>query len=298
MRICIEHHTAYDYAAPVSLAAHFVRTFPRTEPGRLIQKLTFKTNSAADVQFRRDLFDNNFARCSYSERTEKLVFDLRIEIDLQKQNPFHFLVDYYAYSFPFQYLTEDWARLASYLTLSRDSASVDTDGRETKKLLPLSFWQVPEPGGETVAMIASLIRALHEHIAYEVRDEGTARAPSETLELGRGACRDTAVLLAAILRELGLAARLVSGYLCELHVESNQRHSDRAMHLWTEVYLPGAGWVGLDPTNGQFCDENFIATAVGLTTAEITPIRGAYIKDGDTVVPSTMSANLELSLLD
>lgn len=296
MRIRIEHHTAYHYAAPVSLSPHLVRVFPRTEPGRLVQKIDFKTNAGADVQFRRDFFDNNFARCYYPEHTAELIFDLTVEIELQEQNAFHFLLDYHASSYPFQYQAEDAARLASYLTLSHDTAAVDTDGREAHKLLPLAFWQVPEPGGSTVSMLIGLVEALHQHIAYERRDEGTARSPAETLQLGSGACRDTAVLLAAILRELGLAARLASGYICELDTGSDKRRAEGAMHLWTEVYLPGAGWTGLDPTNGIFCNHNFITTAVGLTTAEVTPISGRYF--GKEVVPATMTAKLELSVIE
>ena len=296
MRIRIEHHTAYHYAAPVSLSPHLIRVFPRTEPGRLVQKIDFKTNAGADVQFRRDLFDNNFARCYYPEHTADLTFDLGVEIELQEQNPFHFLLDYHASSYPFEYHAEDAARLASSLTLSHHTAAVDTDGREARKLLPLAFWQAPEPGGSTVSMLIGLIEALHEHIAYERRDEGTARSPAETLRLGSGACRDTAVLLAAILRELGLAARLASGYTCELATASDKRRAEGAMHLWTEVYLPGAGWTGLDPTNGIFCNQNFITTAVGLTTAEVTPISGRYF--GREVVPATMTAKLEISLVE
>ena len=296
MRIRIDHHTSYLFEAPVSLSPHLVRTFPRTEPGRLVQSIAFKTNADADVQFRRDIFDNNFARCYYPEHTAEAVFDLSIEIDLQDYNPFHFLLDYDAANFPFQYRPEDAARLSPCLLLPPDSlpnAESDGAGHPTR-LLPLPFWETPACGGSTVSMVLSLIEALHQHIAYESRDEGTARPPAETLKLGSGACRDVAVLLAAILRELGLAARLASGYICELDAESSRRRADGAMHMWTEVYLPGAGWTGLDATNGILCNHNFITTAIGLTTAEITPISGRYY--GKEVVASKMTAKLEISL--
>ena len=144
-------------------------------------------------------------------------------------------------------------------------------------------------------MLLGLIEAIRSHIRYERRDEGAAHPPAETLRLGHGSCRDFAVLLANILRELGLAARLASGYLCEFGAASENRRAEGSMHLWTEVYLPGAGWTGLDATNGIFCNENFVTTAVGLTSAEVTPISGRYFSS--QVVSSNMTATLVLERL-
>jgi hypothetical protein len=240
------------------------------------------------VQFRRDLFDNCFARCFYPERVQDLEFDLSVEIELHEYNAFHFLLDNYASQYPFIYPRSDLAKLAHYLTAAPHAMDDDV------KLLPLPFWKLPAEPCSTVSMVVDLVQAMHQNIGYEAREEGAARSPAETIRLGHGACRDTAVLLAAVLREMGLASRLVSGYLCELDVESKDRRSVGAMHLWTEVYLPGAGWTGLDPTNGNFCNHNFIATAVGLTAAEVTPISGSYFDK--EFVPANMTATLELSL--
>ena len=117
-----------------------------------------------------------------------------------------------------------------------------------------------------------------------------ALLPAETLRLRRGACRDVAVLLAETLRASGLAARLVSGYLRETDAES--RRAEGSLHAWTEVYLPGAGWVGMDGTNGVFCNHNFIGAAVGLCPADITPVSGSYYYDGK--IASEMTSRLEL----
>ena len=122
--------------------------------------------------------------------------------------------------------------------------------------------------------LVELNERLHECVGYERREEGPARPPAETLRLGRGACRDVALLLAALLRQAGLAARLTSGYLRE--ADSESRRAEGSLHAWTEVYLPGAGWVGMDPTNGIFCNHNFIAAAVGIESADVTPIDGSY----------------------
>jgi transglutaminase-like putative cysteine protease len=280
LHLRIEHTTHYTYEHPVSLSPHLVRIFPRTEPGRLVQKLAFQTNASADVQFRRDVFDNNFARCFYPNLESELTFSLIFEIELHEYNAFHFLLDNDAVNHPFPYRPEVAPLLAPYLVAATP-------------LLPLPFWKTPAPGGSTVDLLIDLVEALHKNIAYERREEGEARSPAETIALGHGACRDVAVLMAAVLRELGLASRLASGYLCEFGAEAEQRRAEGAMHMWTEVYLPGAGWTGLDPTNGIFCNHNFIPTAVGLTTAEVTPIAGRYY--GNEFVPSSMTAKLELS---
>ena len=292
LRLRIDHRSRYEYERPVSLSPHFVRLFPRTEPGRLVQKVEFATNAKALVQYRRDLYDNNFARCYYPEHEADLFFDYALEIELHEQNPFDFLLDYDASQYPFSYKPDDRVRLAPFLDFS-EAAHFGTD--VGAKLLPLPFWTPPGEPVSTVSMLVSLLEAMHKNLGYERREEGAARSPVETLRVGSGACRDIAVLLGAVLRELGLAARLASGYLCEFGQDASHRRAEGAMHLWTDVYLPGAGWTGLDATNGIFCNHNFITTAVGLTTAEITPISGRYF--ADVVVTNKMSATIELTAL-
>ena len=291
LRIRIDHHTRYTYAKPVSFSPHFVRLFPRTEPGRLVQKIEFATNPVAIVHFRRDIYDNNFARCFYPGFAAELFFNFTLEIELQEQNAFNFLLDNDAADYPFQYRPDDAARLAPYFLATGEQAGPSA----AQNLLPLPFWQPPAERVSTVTLLMSLVEALHQHIAYEARDEGAARPPQETVRLASGSCRDTAVLMEAVLRELGFASRLASGYLCEFGAEARDRRAEGAMHLWVEAYLPGAGWTGLDPTNGIFCNHNFITTAVGQTTPEVTPISGRYY--GAEVVPATMTAKLELTAL-
>jgi transglutaminase-like putative cysteine protease len=142
-----------------------------------------------------------------------------------------------------------------------------------------------------VATLVELTNALHQTISYERREEGAAQSPAETLRRQRGACRDTAVLLAEMLRDLGLAARVVSGYLAG----GEGSRAEGSLHAWTEVFLPGAGWIGLDPTNGIFCNDNFIPAAVGLRPADITPISGSFYHRGR--IPAEMKSRLELITL-
>ncbi len=291
LRLRIDHRTRYVYEQPVSFSPHLVRLFPRTEPGRLVQKISFETSPGADVMFRRDLFDNNFARCYYPDKLTDLFFNFSAEIELYEQNAFHFLLDFDASQYPFTYQPEVAARLAACLAPPPDDLGQTVHGN----LLPLPFWQKPTEPVSTTSLLIDLIDAIHQNVRYEQRDEGAAHPPHETLRLGHGSCRDFAVLLAAFLRELGFAARLASGYLCEFGQDARDRKAAGSMHLWTEVYLPGAGWTGLDATNGVFCNHNFITTAVGLTSAEVTPISGRYFSN--VTVPAAMTAHLELTAL-
>ena len=205
-----------------------------------------------------------------------LFFNFSAEIELHEQNAFHFLLDFDASEYPFAYHPETAARLAAYIQPPPDESAQTAHAN----LLPLPFWQKPTESVSTTALLLSLVEAIHGNIRYEQREEGAAHPPAETLRLGHASCRDFAVLLAAILRELGLAARLASGYLCQFDQAAKDRKAEGYMHMWTEVFLPGAGWTGLDASNGVFCNHNFITVAVGLTSAEITPISVAVFQQG------------------
>lgn len=276
MKIKILYRTDYRYEKSVSFSPHIFRLFPKPDQFVGTEQISFKTNDTADVQYRKDVFDNNIAFCFYPDKGQDLIARLEIDLRLREKNAFHFLLDAHALNFPFQYKPEESRALTAYLK------------SETGGALQLPFWQ-PEPK-PTVTALVELNEAIFKNLKYERRDEGAARAPAETLALGLGACRDFAVLLAETLRGAGIAARLASGYLCEFG--EKEKRAEGALHAWTEAYLPGAGWLGLDPTNGVFCNENHITAAVGLTPDDISPVSGSYY--GKTHIPSTMSATLEL----
>jgi transglutaminase-like putative cysteine protease len=231
------------------------------------------------VRFSRDVFENTVASCFFPERSKELEFRLAINLDLDEKDPFHFILEERAVETPFEYA----APIAKLLAPYRE---------HTKDRLVVPGWAPPSSRQRrnTVTTLVELNTALHESIGYERREEGAARSPAETLRLGRGACRDVTVLLAEILRQMGFAARLTSGYLRESDAET--RRAEGSLHAWTEVFLPGAGWVGLDATNGVFCNHNFIGAAAGLTPADITPISGIYFHKKR--IPAQMTSRLQL----
>ena len=277
MKIRIAYQTQYAFAGPVSLSPQLFRLFPKADRSVRVHSIAFQTNAGALVNMRRDLFDNEVAACAYNGTSTQLAAQLDIELEIEPRNAFAFLLAPHALELPFAYTAREAHVLAPYLGAGPS--------------LELPFWKAPASPQPTVGTLVGLNEALHRELAYERREEGPAYAPEEMLRLGRGSCRDFAVLFAEVARGLGLAARLASGYLCEFGDAG--RVAEGALHAWTELYLPGAGWLGFDPTNGYLCNHNHLTAAVGLTPADITPVLGQYFSDPP--VAQTMTASLQVA---
>ncbi len=275
MKLHIAYHTEYTYEQEVSFSPHFFRLFPRADYFLSVERVSFRTNATAGVQYRRDIFDNEIARCFYPGKNLVLEAALELELDVRERNAFDFLLERHALDFPFQYNDEEKFVLAPFLAGAK---------------APLPFWTPTGSPCSTVTAIVGMNEAIFKNIRYERRDEGAARPGAETLALCSGSCRDFSVLLADALRYYGVAVRLASGYLCEFG--EGEHRAEGALHAWVEAYLPGAGWLGLDPTNGVLCNHNHITAAVGITPGDITPVDGIYY--GNTHVPSRMSAGLKM----
>lgn len=280
MKLGIRYQTEYSYDEPVGFSPHEIRLFPKGGRFVRVRRFAFKTQPEAAARFSQDVFDNTVALCIFSEGAPRLHFDLAIDVELEKRDPFHFLLENDAVDLPFTYEPSLRPVLEPYRM------------RRSPGELKIAGWTAPtkEHPCSTVGTLVELNKALHASIGYERREEGAAREPAATLRIGRGACRDVAVLMAEVLREMGLAARLASGYLRE--TEAKTRRAEGSLHAWTEVFLPGAGWIGLDATNGVLCNHNFITAAVGLTPADVTPISGSYYHSEK--VPVCMTSRLEL----
>ncbi|HEX4641656.1 MAG TPA: transglutaminase family protein [Chthoniobacterales bacterium] len=280
MKLGLRYQTTYRYEEPVGFSPHEVRLFPRSDRFSRVRRLDFSTTPKATVRYSRDIFENTVASCYFPERAKELTFRLAINLDLDEKDPFHFILDRGAVEMPFEYDKRSRDFLAAYRAT------------QISEKLIVPGWEPPTSKARrgTVQTLVELNKRLHECIGYERREEGPALSPAETLRRGRGACRDVSVLLAEILRQMGLAARLASGYLRES--DSETKRAEGSLHAWTEVFLPGAGWIGLDATNGVLANHNFIAAAAGLAPADVTPISGAYYNA--TPVPAQMTSKLQL----
>jgi len=280
VKLGLRYQTTYRYEEPVGFSPHHVRLFPRSDRFSRVRRLDFTMLPKGTVRYSRDVFENTVASCFFPERAKELEFRLALNLDLDEKDPFHFILENGAVELPFEYDPAIAPLLEPYRA------------RRTKDRLVVPGWDAPtiRKRRPTVGTLVELNKRLHECIGYERREEGAALSPAETLRRGRGACRDVTVLLAEILRQMGLAARLTSGYLRES--DSETRRAEGSLHAWTEVFLPGAGWIGLDATNGVFCNHNFIGAAVGLTPADITPISGIYFHKKQ--IPAQMTSKLQL----
>ena len=217
------------------------------------------------VHWQQDPFGNWLARLLFPDEVSTLELTVGMVADLTEINPFDFFVDEHAAHFPFAYEPDLAEDLASYLRPVDDSA----DAAAWRERLPAS------PGGaSTVQFLADLNAAVHHDVAYSERMEPGVQTPDETLRSAIGSCRDSAWLMVGLLRQYGLAARFVSGYLVEL--AADERATDTAaLHAWAEVYLPGAGWVGIDPTSALFAGERHIPLAATPRPISAAPISGS-----------------------
>jgi transglutaminase-like putative cysteine protease len=270
----VYHVTRYDYDGPVSLSLQALRITPRYR--RFQQKL--ETEPGGNLRFLRDAFENPTYAFEHIGKTTVLSLTNRMKVVRSNANPFDFLLGPTALQRPVEYSESEKQALMTYF---------DPQACEDPILQNAAELFIPEEK-ETVQFLAALNDSIHTKLEYEPRDEPGIYTTEEILERGKGSCRDFAALLQKLLQFEGLATRFVSGYL----LETGDLQGAEAMHAWTEVYLPGAGWIGMDPTNGILTDEAFVPCAVAIIPDETTPIGGRYFATDP--VQSTLSTELEI----
>jgi transglutaminase-like putative cysteine protease len=198
---------------------------------------------------------------------------VELSVDIQPINPFDFFIDDRVKNLPFIYPERLDAELAPYLDTGDPAYRMGRAGMELLRDLPAK--------GDTIGVLVELLGKVRERVAYVIRNEPGVWTPEETLANGRGSCRDSAVLLVALMRARGIASRFVSGYLVQLADEGMIPDEPRGvardvvdLHAWAEVYLPGAGWIGFDGTSGLLCGEGHIPLASTASPAQAAPLDG------------------------
>jgi uncharacterized protein (DUF2126 family) len=272
IRVAINHRTEYRYDRPVSLSPHQVRLRPAPHARSPILAYSLKVEPADHfVNWQQDPFGNFVARYVFPERTLGLTIEVDLVAEMTVINPFDFFLEPGAERYPFRYDPPIAAELAPYLEV-----------RERGPRLAGWLASVDRSPRPTVAFLVDLNRRLQQEVGYVIRMEPGIQTCEETLTLARGSCRDSAWLLAQVLRHLGLAARFVSGYLVQLAPDAKSLDGPSGpaedftdLHAWTEVFVPGAGWVGLDATSGLFAGEGHIPLACTPDPASAAPVTGA-----------------------
>ena len=299
MRLSIHHRTCYTYSAPVSFGDQHVFLRPRDSNELVVESFTLETSPASRQRWVRDAFNNIVVVTNTGLATAgELVLECRMTVQSLENNPFDFVLEPYATGYPFAY--EERERTAL-------SPAVETTVPGSESVLGWFRGVVPSPDGhaDVVQFLSGLNDAVRASIQYERRDEEGIQSPDETLRLGCGSCRDMALLFIAVCRRLGLAARFVSGYLYDAPpgdgatgADTGQFGFNRAvgsMHAWAEVYLPGAGWKGFDPTNGILANAYFVPAAVAIDPSSVSPIQGNFYSP--VPVTSLVKVDLDIQLL-
>jgi uncharacterized protein (DUF2126 family)/transglutaminase-like putative cysteine protease len=271
IRVVVHHKTTYNYDRPVTLSPQVVRLRPAPHGRTPVTSYSLRIEPKDHfINWQQDPHGNFLARLVFPQQTQHFSLEVSLAADMTVINPFDFFLEPAAEKYPFRYEALEERDLRPFLEplplgprLEKFLASVDRS--ETR----------------SIDFLVDLNQRLQREIQYTIRMEPGVQTPEETLNLARGSCRDTGWLLVQILRRLGLAARFVSGYLIQLKPDvkpldgphgPNEDFID--LHAWAEVYLPGAGWIGLDPTSGLFAGEGHIPLAATPEPQSAAPVSG------------------------
>src|SRR6201994_3915052 len=279
IKVALEHRTSYTFDRPVRVYPHVVRLRPAPHSRTPIEAYSLRIEPEDHfINWQQDALGNFLARLVFPNPTRSLTITVGLIADLKVINPFDFFIEDWAEQIGFEYpkgLAED---------LKPCLRPVDEGGEGSGPGDLVQAWVKNfsvAPGTRTIDFLVALNRAVNADVGYSLRMEPGVQTPDHTLRTGIGSCRDSAWLLVTILRRLGLAARFVSGYLVQLtsDVEALDGPSGPAadftdLHAWAEVYIPGAGWIGLDPTAGLFAGEGHIPLAATPQPASAAPITG------------------------
>jgi len=280
-RLKISHVTEYLYSTPVSLQPHHLRLRPLESHSLRIESSTLEIFPAHLVRWYRDALGNSVATVSFGDVSNTLRVLSDVVISVYEDAPLDFLMEDYAINCPFEYAIDEQPDLAPFeQSVYPDDRPVVLEWLDGLGLLHRPF--------ETFALLSALNCEIANHFAYQIREEEGVQFPARTLALKRGSCRDFAALFIEACRHMGLASRFVSGYL---HMPDNET-GNATTHAWAEVYLPGPGWKGFDPTSGLIIGNHHIPVAVARHPEAVPPVSGSYIGPSGQLPALTVSVRV------
>lgn len=265
-RIKILHRTYYNFSSPVELGPHYLRLRPREGHQLRIEHSSLTLTPDATISWQSDIEGNSIAAAKFETSTAQLAIESEIIVQQYNENPFDFLIEEYAVQIPFVYQEQDWPALSAYV-----------GGSGMEETSSIADWSSTVWDGiesiQTTSLLLLLADRIRTDVRYVAREEPGVQDSGETLSRRSGSCRDFAALFIATARHFGFAARFVSGYL----VAEPSSFDYGATHAWAEVYLPGAGWTGIDSTLGILTGSDHIPVAVSRLADSVPPVAGSFV---------------------
>ncbi|MGD8581622.1 MAG: transglutaminase family protein [Gammaproteobacteria bacterium] len=280
-RLRIHHLTRYQYAETVTLGPHILHLRPRDGHDIRVQSSKLDISPGFRIHWKRDVYDNSVAVVDFQQSARELTIASEVVVENYEEQPLDFVLEDYARSFPFDYDPDEQIDLAPYKSpvYEQDQAMVN------EWLADLCN---PANKVDTINMLTTLNTNIANGHRYHVREEPGVQSPSQTLSSGTGSCRDFATLFIESCRHCGLASRFISGYV------RNETFApwNTATHAWAEVYLPGSGWRGFDPTSGLLVSGDHIAVAVHRHPEAVPPVSGSFVGTGNAQPIMTVEVNV------
>jgi uncharacterized protein (DUF2126 family)/transglutaminase-like putative cysteine protease len=290
IRVALNHKTSYRYSKPVWLSPHVVRLRPAPHCRTPVVSYSLRVKPEKHfINWQQDPYNNRLARLVFPEKASEFSVEVDLIAELSVINPFDFFLDKYAETYPFDYDRILSRELIPYL-------ETEPPGPKLQKLIH----ELRRENVRTVDYLVELNLEIHRRLKYLIRMEPGIQTPEETLTLQSGSCRDSAWLMVQLLRNLGLAARFVSGYLIQLAPDiksldgpSGPDRDVTDLHAWAEVYLPGAGWIGFDPTSGLLAGEGHLPLACSADPSTAAAIDGFFSANDASVVTQEMEGTID-----
>lgn len=280
-RIHIHHLTRYHYAETVTLLPHKLHLRPRDGHDIRVQSSKLDISPEFRIHWTRDVYGNSVAVVTFLKAARELTITSEVVVENYEEQPLDFVLEDYARFFPFDYDPGEQIDLAPYKNPVYE---------QDRAIVKAWIADICNPGVkvDTITMLTTLNTNIANGHRYQVREEPGVQSPSQTLSSGTGSCRDFATLFIESCRHCGLASRFISGYA----LNETTAPWNTATHAWAEVYLPGSGWRGFDPTSGLLVSGDHIAVAVHRHPEAIPPVSGSFVGTGNAQPELTVEVSV------
>ena len=283
-RLKIHHKTEYRYARPVAFGEHRVMLRPRD--GHDLRVLDCKLDIVPEpmrLRWIHDVFGNSVSIATFDERAPRLTFTSEMTVEHNPEDEFALTADDPAYFYPFLYDNNEFPDLLQFVTPNYS----DPNGELSAWACNFLDEDAPTP---TFRILSGMTHGIRDSLTYRGRHERGTQHPLDTLQTRSGTCRDYALLMIEALRRLGIAAGFVSGYL--FTGEDAGHLGGGSTHAWVQVYLPDAGWIEFDPTNGITGSRDLIRVAVARDPVQAIPLHGTYLGPAEAFIDMKVTINV------